>query len=56
VKANRPIRITGVEQNFETAQTQVLTPYRQTIEALSTVVIERLATDLHQIPMLLGKE
>ena len=56
VKATSPIKITGVEQNFKMAQTQVLTPYRQTVEALSTVVIERLATDLHQIPILLGKE
>lgn len=56
VKAARPIKITGVEPTLSKANTQVLNPYRQTVEALSSLVIERLATDLHQIPILLGKE
>jgi hypothetical protein len=56
VNAARPIKITGVEQNFVTAQSQVLIPYRQMAEALSTVMIERLATDLHQISVVDSKE
>ncbi|MFP5459093.1 MAG: hypothetical protein ACLGG7_10190 [Bacteriovoracia bacterium] len=51
LKATKPLTITGAPETFDGAQQSVITPVRETVEQMTTLLIERMASDLHQIPM-----